>query len=152
VAHLVGLGAGLAVHLWRPWPLPGPGGLGPVLGWPLAVAAAGLIVAAVRAAGPVDLERPDRLITNGVYAHSRNPMYLGWTLAGLAAGVLTRSVWMLATVAVATAWTHLDVLREERRLVASFGPEFAAYRAAVRRYLGRPGASGRRRRPRWTRG
>jgi protein-S-isoprenylcysteine O-methyltransferase Ste14 len=147
-AYLVGVAVGLAAHAWRPWPPPWPGGLGALLGWPLAIGGTIVIVAAVRAAGPVDLERPGRLVTDGPYAYSRNPMYLGWALIVLAAGLLTRSVWVLAALPLAAAWTHRDVRREERRLAEAFGPEFATYRATVRRYLGRSRPSGPRRRPR----
>jgi protein-S-isoprenylcysteine O-methyltransferase Ste14 len=136
-AYLVALGAGLAVHRVRPWRLPWPPGSRTMLAWPLALAGAGLIVGAVRAAGPVDLERSDRLVMRGPYAYSRNPMYVGWTLLGLAAGAAARSGWILAAVPLAAAWTHRDVLREELRLGTAFGAEFAAYRAAVPRYLGR---------------
>ena len=136
-AYLVCLAAGLVAHRVRPRPVPLPPGVRPVLGWPLVLAGVRLIGGAVRAAGPVDLERPDRLVTGGPYAHSRNPMYAGWALASLGAGVLARSGWLVAAAAAAAAWTHGDVLREERRLAESFGAEFAAYRRAVPRYLGR---------------
>jgi len=136
-AYLVGLAAGLAAHGLRPWPVPGPRGWRHLVAWPLAIAGARLVAGAVRAAGAVDLARPDQLVVGGPYAHGRNPMYVGCALLGLAAGVLTRSGWILVAVPVAAAWTHVDVRKEERRLTEAFGAEFAAYRAAVPRYLGR---------------
>jgi protein-S-isoprenylcysteine O-methyltransferase Ste14 len=144
-AYVVGLAAAAAAHQIRPWHLPWPRGWRHVVAWPLAIAGARLVGGAVRAAGTVDLERSNQLVIGGPYAHSRNPMYVGCALLGLAAGVLTRSGWILAAVPVAAAWTHTDVIDEERRLATSFGAEFAAYRATVPRYLGRsrrgPGAS-----------
>src|SRR5688572_13751494 len=136
-AYVVGLAAALVAQRVRPWRLPGSRGWRHLVAWPLAVAGTRLIAGAVRAAGTVDLERPHQLLTDGPYARSRNPMYAGCALLGLAAGVITRSGWMLAAVPIAAAWTHLDVLDEERGLATSFGAEFAAYRAAVPRYLGR---------------
>jgi protein-S-isoprenylcysteine O-methyltransferase Ste14 len=137
-AYLVSLAAGLVMHRFRPWRLPLPFGSRHLLAWPLAVVGARLMAGAVRAAGTIDLGRPDRLIITGPYLHSRNPMYVGWALVSLAAGVAARSGWIVAAVPLAAAWTHLDVVREERRLAESFGADFAAYRAAVPRYLGRP--------------
>jgi protein-S-isoprenylcysteine O-methyltransferase Ste14 len=136
-AYVAGVAAALAAHRVWPWHLPGPKGWRHVVAWPLAIAGTRLIAGAVRAAGTVDLEHPNGLVTGGPYAHSRNPMYVGCAMVGLAAGVMTRSGWMLAAVPVAAAWTHMDVLEEERRLATSFGAEFAAYRAAVPRYVGR---------------
>jgi protein-S-isoprenylcysteine O-methyltransferase Ste14 len=135
-AYLIGLAVGLVADGLRPWHLPWPPARYLVAA-PLAIAGAGLIAAAVRAAGTVDLERPDRLVISGPYAHSRNPMYVAWALVGLATAAATRSGWVLATLPLATAWTHLDVLREERRLATAFGDGFAAYRATVPRYCGR---------------
>jgi protein-S-isoprenylcysteine O-methyltransferase Ste14 len=136
-AYVVGLAAGLAMHRLRPWRLPWPNRSRHLLALPLAIAGARLISGAVRAAGTVDLERADQLITSGPYARRRNPMYAGWALVGLAAGLVARSGWIVAAVPLAAAWTHRDVLREERRLAALFGAEYEMYRAAVPRYLGR---------------
>jgi protein-S-isoprenylcysteine O-methyltransferase Ste14 len=136
-AYVVGAAAALVAHQVRPWHLPGPGSWRHLVAWPMAIVGTRLIVGAVRAAGTVDLERPHQLVIGGPYAHSRNPMYVGCALLGLAAGVLTRSGWILAAIPVAAAWTHQDVRDEERRLATAFGAEFAAYRAAVPRYLGR---------------
>jgi protein-S-isoprenylcysteine O-methyltransferase Ste14 len=142
-AYLAGLVAGVVAQRVRPWHLALPKGFRHLVAWPAAIAGAGLIVAAVRAAGTVDIERPHRLVVAGPYAYTRNPMYVGWALLGVAAGVLARSGWILAAVPLTAAWTHRDILREERRLTESFGAEFGGYRAAVPRYLGRP----RHRRP-----
>jgi protein-S-isoprenylcysteine O-methyltransferase Ste14 len=87
------------------------------------------------AAAEVDLTHPDRLVTSGPYAVSRNPMYGGWALLHLGAGVTGGSVWIIASFPIAAWAMHRGVMREERALVEKFADEFGRYRAAVPRYL-----------------
>lgn len=79
---------------------------------------------------------PQRLVTHGLYAFSRNPMYLsvllvlvGWALA-LHSGPHAAYA---ACVAVAFHWRVVG--GEESRLDRSFGAEWQTYRAAVPRWL-----------------
>jgi protein-S-isoprenylcysteine O-methyltransferase Ste14 len=75
------------------------------------------------------------LATTGIYAHLRNPMYVGamLILAGLA--VVLASDW-LAILLVPTALVlHFGVVRrEERYLEAKFGEDYRRYKASVPRY------------------
>jgi protein-S-isoprenylcysteine O-methyltransferase Ste14 len=107
--HLLGIAVGVWLHRMRPWVLPGP--------------------------GQVDLEHPDGLVTSGPYAVSRNPMYTGWALFSLGAGVAGGAGWIVAALPAAVGWVHWEILREERALGEDFGDEFGRYRAAVPRYL-----------------
>jgi len=134
-AHLVGLAAGFGLRRLRPWPLSGRGQVHGLLGWAVVGVGGYLIVSSVRAAARVDLARPERLVTTCPYSVSRNPMYLGWALLHLGAGLVTGSGWTVATLPAAAAWVHLEIQREERRLAEAFGPEYQRYRAAVPRYL-----------------
>ena len=104
-------------------------------GWPVLAVGAALNVWAVRSRGPGDLEHPERLVTTGPYALSRNPMYLGWTLLHIGTGLVDRSPWVLATWPVAFAVLHRAVLREEHLLAARFGDLWTTYEARVPRYL-----------------
>ena len=79
--------------------------------------------------------RPERLVTTGVYATSRNPMYVGWALLHLGFGLVGGSTWVLGAFPAATWLVHRQVLHEERDLREAFPDEFARYRAAVPRYL-----------------
>ncbi len=140
-AHLLGIAAALGLHWMSPAGLPGRSGVHRIAGATLVGAATWLIARSVAVAGQVDLGHPRRLVITGPYAVSRNPMYLGWTLLHLGLGLVARTSWTGLTVAVAAAWIHGEILREERTLAARFGAEFAEYRMAVPRYLPYPGRS-----------
>lgn len=134
--HLAALALGVLLERRRPWPLPG-GGSRRAIGWSLVAGGATLVGAAVRASERTQLERPERLVTAGPYARSRNPMYVGWSLAHLGAGLVTGSGWILAGLPVAAAAIHRQVLDEETLLADRFGAAFERYRARVPRYVGR---------------
>jgi protein-S-isoprenylcysteine O-methyltransferase Ste14 len=89
----------------------------------------------VRAAAGVDLERPDQLVDSGPYAHSRNPMYVAWTLGYLGVALIAGTAWPLLLLPVVLAVTQIAVLREERSLERRFGDAYRTYKASVRRYL-----------------
>ncbi|MFG1623768.1 methyltransferase family protein [Kribbella sp. NPDC049227] len=130
-AGLAGIAAGIALEQVRPWRLMRRRAAGSA-----AVGAGSLIVAAaVKAAARTELAEPDELVTTGVYGVSRNPMYVGCTLLHLGVGLLTRSGWVLATLPLAAAAMHRDVVGEELRLSERFPDEFRQYCEAVRRYL-----------------
>lgn len=86
-------------------------------------------------AGEVDLEHPCRLVTTGPYTYSRNPMYAGWALVSLGAGLVADSGWLVVAVSAAAWRAHRDVLIEENQLAMSFNEAFNTYRARVPRYL-----------------
>ena len=78
---------------------------------------------------------PDRLVTTGVFAHTRNPMYIGHIifLLGMA---LTFHSFLAAVLAIVTAaFFHVRVLRDEHRLAGQFGDPYIAYSRKVKRWL-----------------
>ena len=133
--HIVGILASAVLHLARPWRLPGSKRLYSGVGWVLLGAGDAISASAVRAASDVHFERPSTLISTGPYAISRNPMYVGWTLLYLGAGLVTRNAWMVASLPIVAGIIHRDVLREEHTLEQAFGEEYLRYRKLVRRYL-----------------
>ena len=133
--NVVGIALGAALHRVRPWTLPGARAVHHVVGWPLVAAGTYLAARSWAAAEEVDLAHPERLVTSGPYAVSRNPMYLGWTLLHLGVGVVSGSAWIIASLPPAAGFVHRQVMSEERALAARFGEEFGRYRAAVPRYL-----------------
>jgi protein-S-isoprenylcysteine O-methyltransferase Ste14 len=79
---------------------------------------------------------PRKLVTDGLFGVTRNPIYLGMTifLIGLAVFLGTASPWAgpVMFFLVANAW-YIPV--EERNAAKHFGEDYAAYRARVRRWL-----------------
>ena len=133
--NVAGIAVGVALHRIRPWTLPGPRALHHTIGWPLLTAGTYLVARSWAAAVDVDLSRPERLVTSGPYAVSRNPMYVGWALLHLGVGVVSGSAWVIATLPPAAGFVHRQVICEELTLAATFTEEFGRYQAAVPRYL-----------------
>ncbi|MBS0411719.1 MAG: isoprenylcysteine carboxylmethyltransferase family protein [Proteobacteria bacterium] len=81
-------------------------------------------------------DEPGVLVTDGLFRVTRNPMYLGFVLAllgaGLAMGALTPLFVPVAFLIVANAWY---IPFEERALEAKFGEAYAHYRRRTRRWL-----------------
>jgi protein-S-isoprenylcysteine O-methyltransferase Ste14 len=77
------------------------------------------------------------LVTSGPFALTRNPIYLGNTLALAGAGLLFSNPWLLVGAACAArAVTGLLIAPEERHLAARFGADWVAYARHVPRWLG----------------
>jgi len=75
--HLGLLAGGLILQRVRPTPLSSVGRIRCVAGWCCIASGVALAAWATGAAAELDLERPDRLVTLGSYAMSRNSMYVG---------------------------------------------------------------------------
>ena len=83
----------------------------------------------------IDAEHPDKLITSGVFALSRNPIYTAFGLI-LLGQFLIFSNWILLLYLGAGIWLfHRQVLREEDYLKKHYGKEYVEYSKRVRRYL-----------------
>lgn len=79
------------------------------------------------------------IVTTGIFAWLRNPMYVGGTIALIGLAILIASDWMVVTTIVMAAVIHFGVVRrEERYLAAKFGDAYRDYCARVSRY-GWPG-------------
>lgn len=80
---------------------------------------------------------PSRLVTGGIFALSRNPIYLGDALVLAGACLWLQVPWALPMVA-AFGWViETRFIRdEEARLEAAFGPEFRLWSQGTRRWFG----------------
>jgi protein-S-isoprenylcysteine O-methyltransferase Ste14 len=140
----VGVLAILVLERIRPAPLPGPRVLRRAAGV-AALAAGGALNAWAlaerrrRTSGEFQLEEPEAIVTTGPYAFSRHPMYFGWWLIHLGAGLLRGSAWVAATLPVAVVLEHVGgSMVEERELARRFGEEYDRYAERVPRYAGLP--------------
>jgi protein-S-isoprenylcysteine O-methyltransferase Ste14 len=133
--HLLGILLSRALHLARPWRLPGSRRLYSGVGWALLGAGVAISAWAVRAASDVDLERSSELVSRGPYARSRNPMYVGWSLLYLGVALITRNAWMVLSLPLVGGSLHREVLREEHALEGTFEEQYVRYRKQVRRYV-----------------
>ena len=83
----------------------------------------------------IDTDRPGSLITSGVFAFSRNPIYVAFAII-LIGQFLIFSNWIILTYIGAATWLfHRQVLREEEYLSRHHGQAYAEYCNRVRRYL-----------------
>jgi protein-S-isoprenylcysteine O-methyltransferase Ste14 len=81
-------------------------------------------------------EESQTLVTDGVFARSRNPMYLGMVLALSGIGMLLGTLSPFLVIIPFAAAMHAVFIRaEERMLAATFGDAWTAYTRQVRRWL-----------------
>ena len=83
----------------------------------------------------IDTDQPVELITTGVFAISRNPIYVGFWFFLLGQFLVFPNWILLLYVGAATWLFHRQVLREEEFLKEHFGGEYTEYGNQVRRYL-----------------
>jgi protein-S-isoprenylcysteine O-methyltransferase Ste14 len=88
---------------------------------------------------------PQRLMTHGAFAVSRNPTFIGIQVAQLGLFLALPSLFTLVCLIVGMTAIHIQVRLEEAHLAARFGAAYDAYRARVPRWLfplaRRPGAA-----------
>ncbi len=82
----------------------------------------------------IDVDQPGRLVTTGIFAVSRNPIYVGFFLF-LVGQLLVFPNWVLLAYLVGGTWLfHRQVLREEEFMRQRHGQEYLEYCSRVRRY------------------
>jgi protein-S-isoprenylcysteine O-methyltransferase Ste14 len=110
--------------------------LGHIIGWPFVVIGILISLWATSAAGEINIASPNRLITTGPYAYSRNPMYVGWTLIFLGAIFIFNALCSFGLLVIVLVYTHFFVIvPEEKFLKKKFGTQFEEYQKNVRRYI-----------------
>ncbi|HEY8276148.1 MAG TPA: isoprenylcysteine carboxylmethyltransferase family protein [Methyloceanibacter sp.] len=76
------------------------------------------------------------LVTHGPYRVTRNPIYIGFTLAYFGIAILATSVWMLFLLVPLLIVLQRGVVeREESYLNAKFGEAYDKYKVRVPRWL-----------------
>lgn len=102
-------------------------------------------LAGVAAAGTSTRRRSrevQRLVTYGIFAWTRNPLYVGNFLAWLGVTVASGVLWFLpVTIALFALEYSLIVRFEEGVLETTFGEEYLAYKRRTPRWVARPPAT-----------
>lgn len=82
------------------------------------------------------IKESSHLINEGVFAKSRNPMYLGMFLLLLGFSILSTNI-----IAIATPFLFITIIRiaiipkEEKLMHTVFGDEYLEYKKKVRRFI-----------------
>jgi protein-S-isoprenylcysteine O-methyltransferase Ste14 len=87
--------------------------------------------------GPGMAAAPRRIVAAGPYRYTRNPMYLGHLIFMLGLALTFWSWFGLVLLMLRAAWFQHRVLGDEARLAATFGADYEAYRARVKRWVPR---------------
>jgi protein-S-isoprenylcysteine O-methyltransferase Ste14 len=96
---------------------------------------------AIRTWSSGHIRKNKELATDGPYAHTRNPLYLGSFGIGSGFAVMGNSFWVLSIFLLAFGLVYWGVIRsEEEYLAGAFGARFEQYVQTVPRFL-----------PRWSR-
>lgn len=139
IAWALAVMAGFALNWLYPLPvLPAPvGWLG---GFVFLLGLALLIWAALtfrRAGTEVQTSQPTtRIVTNGPYRYSRNPIYVGMFLGLVGLAVAFNSLWLIAVLVPFYLTIRYGVVaREEAYLERKFGDIYRVYKSRVRRWL-----------------
>lgn len=85
---------------------------------------------------PMQPERSESLVTDGIYRLTRNPMYLGDFFILLGWGLYLASFPALLASGLFVLWIdRVQIPSEESALVKRFGESYETYRRKVRRWI-----------------
>jgi protein-S-isoprenylcysteine O-methyltransferase Ste14 len=141
---LVFLGAlvtGVVLNFVRPLSIFADGRIGDVLGLLAALGSAALAFSAlrtmVRAGEQPDPSAPtQKIVREGPFARTRNPIYLSFALFDLGVALLVNNLWIILALAVFMVYVDRGIVqREERYLEQQFGEDYTDYKSSVRRWI-----------------
>jgi protein-S-isoprenylcysteine O-methyltransferase Ste14 len=79
---------------------------------------------------------PDKLVTEGLFRYSRNPMYLGFALALLGVSIITGTVSSIIILVIFVIITdRWYITFEEKMMGKKFGSIYEEYRSETRRWI-----------------
>ncbi len=141
LVFLAAIVIGVALNFFWPLPIFADPRIGDALGLVVSLASAGLAYWALRTmlrAG----ENPDpatptkRIVRQGPFASSRNPIYLSFALFDIGVALLANNWWIVLALALLLFYVDRGIVqREERHLEQEFGDEYLQYKRSVRRWL-----------------
>lgn len=82
-----------------------------------------------------DVKTPGALVTSGVFAVSRNPIYVFLDLWFIGVFLINGTLIFLIFAVLAVAGLHWQILQEERFLLRLYGQPYRSYCAKIGRYL-----------------
>lgn len=82
-----------------------------------------------------DVKTPGALVTRGIFAVSRNPIYVFLDLWFIGTFLVNGTLIFLVFAGLAVAVLHWQILQEEEFLLKLYGPPYQSYRAKTGRYL-----------------
>ncbi|MEZ5523519.1 MAG: isoprenylcysteine carboxylmethyltransferase family protein [Pseudomonadales bacterium] len=96
-----------------------------------------LLITYLRAKTSIEPWKPtSHLITSGLYAYSRNPIYTVFCLLNIGVGCYLNSLWItLSFLPAAVLVYYTAIRREEAYLENKFGEQYLSYKRSVRRWL-----------------
>jgi protein-S-isoprenylcysteine O-methyltransferase Ste14 len=83
----------------------------------------------------IDDRNPGTLIDSGIFAFSRNPIFLSIDLYMIGTALLHSSWFFLALAVIVPPGIHIQILNEERFLFSIYGQDYSGYRQKTPRYL-----------------
>lgn len=79
---------------------------------------------------------PSHLMEDGLFAYSRNPIYVAMTLLLLGSALATGQIWGLLVVPVFIFWVQIVwIAKEEENMEREFGQLYRNYKDRVRRWI-----------------
>jgi protein-S-isoprenylcysteine O-methyltransferase Ste14 len=92
---------------------------------------------AIRATASGQLKKNEELASDGPYAYTRNPLYLGSLILALGFAVASLNVWIGVLAVVIFAAIYLPVIKAEETFLAQKFPNFESYAREVPRLFPR---------------
>ena len=83
----------------------------------------------------IDQDTPGSLVTGGIFAITRNPIYVGFILFLLGIFLLNGTWFFLIFTLLAVVAIHFQILREEEFLRKHYGQSYEEYCKRAARYL-----------------
>ena len=107
-----------------------------VLGFVILISAVRLFRKDKTTVNPLSPEQATKLVTDGIFKYSRNPMYLGMALVLGSIAVFFNLIGGIILVALFCAYiTKFQILPEERAMRDLFSDDFDKYTKATRRWI-----------------
>lgn len=83
----------------------------------------------------IDEENKTELVTNGFFAISRNPIFLGIMIANVGLFLVLPNAFTLLIIALSTVSINTQIRLEEAFLLKEFGEQYTKYKTRVNRWI-----------------